>query len=87
MNSSIQYRIIRSTNGFDDLEAQVSKLLNCGWKTVGGVSFNQGFCYQAMVGKVSRKTESQTHGSPSRESAGGNDLGANDAMKRIDDLT
>ena len=77
----LKYKVVTSSNGFRDLEKAVSLLLNKGWKPVGGVAFNNGFAYQAMVGKVEEKIEKQ----PGKEES--KILGAIDAMRKIDEMT
>jgi len=45
------YKVVTAKKGFVELEKEVSLLLNKGWRPVGGVAFNNGYPYQAMVGK------------------------------------
>jgi hypothetical protein len=78
------YKVVTAKKGFVELEKEVSSLLNKGWKPVGGVAFNNGYAYQAMVGKTakdSQKTEEPTSEVTSLP------RGAIDAMKKIDSLT
>ena len=76
------YRIVTAEHGIRDLEVKISELLNKGWRPAGGITFNQGFCYQAMIGKVSKKPENADVQSIEQ----GQQLGANEAMKRLDDI-
>ena len=78
----LTYKVISSNTGFKELEQKVTKLLNRGWKPVGSISFNQGYCYQAMVGKLVKNSTNQSTRDCSKESHG-----AIDAMKKIDELT
>jgi hypothetical protein len=43
------YKVVGGTNGFQEMEAEVSKMLNQGWKPIGGIAFNNGYPYQAMA--------------------------------------
>lgn len=76
------YKVVGSKTGFKELEKEVTRLLNKGWKPIGSISFNQGYCYQAMVGKTTKGTMSHPTEDDSKETCG-----AIDAMKRIDQLT
>mgnify|MGYP001095718344 CR=1 FL=1 len=70
----IIYRVITSEHGIKALEEKISQLINKGWKLSGGIAFNQGYPYQVVIGK---KEDEQTS----------TPLGANEAMKKLDDLT
>lgn len=78
------YKVVASSNGFKELEKEVSLLLNKGWKPVGGVAFNQGHAYQAMVGNIGEKIERKSKVLPENTIQ---PLGAVDAMRKIDELT
>jgi len=45
----LEYKVVTSTKGFPDLEAEITRMLNAGWKPLGGLAFNQGYPYQAMA--------------------------------------
>jgi hypothetical protein len=77
----IEYKVVVSNNGFSDFEEKVSKMLGDGWKPVGGVAFNHSYPHQAMA----RVIDVQTNQDTPKEKAKA--LTANEAMKRLDDLT
>ncbi len=78
------YKVISSNSGLEELEKKVSESINKGWKLQGGIAFNHGFCYQAMVGKKKRPaTEENTVKTESADKSNT----ANQAMKRLDELT
>lgn len=83
----IEYKVCGGTNGFVELEREVSTLLNTGWKPVGGIAFNSGFPYQALA----RVMEYKEKPSPTATSKPGQTktakLNANSAMRKLDDLT
>lgn len=78
------YKVISATKGFKELEKEVSLLLNKGWKPVGGVAFNNGYAYQAMVGKPVKDSQKAEKSEPDTTTL---PRGAVDAMKKIDSLT
>ena len=82
-----EYKIIVSDKGLDNFEEKVSEKLNEGWKPVGGISFNHSYPHQAMarVVEVEKKNEVKTDTQRTREKT--RSLTANEAMKRLDDLT
>lgn len=86
----IVYKVVVSNNGFEDFEAKVSEKLNQGWKPIGGIAFNYNFPYQAMakVVDVPEETKATTSAKkltqPAQEAR---PLTANEAMKRLDDIT
>jgi hypothetical protein len=80
------YKVVPSKTGIKELEKEVSILLNKGWKPVGSISFNQGYCYQAMVGKIEKKQEKQKD-KKECQILEPKELGTIDAMKKIDELT
>ena len=45
----IEYKVLHGSYGFPAFEKEVSKHLNSGWKTIGGMVFNQGYPYQAVA--------------------------------------
>jgi hypothetical protein len=79
------YKVIGSKNGFSELEKEVSLLLNRGLKPVGSISFNQGFCYQAMIGQIRNNKKQDIEKQTVAEKPVA--LGAVDAMKKVDELT
>jgi hypothetical protein len=84
----IIYKVVVSNNGFEDFEAKVSEKLNEGWKAIGGIAFNYNSPYQAMAKVVDVTDEENTTTSTLTESAQKTrPLTANEAMKRLDDLT
>lgn len=78
------YKVVSATKGFKELEKEVSLLLNKGWKPVGGVAFNNGYAYQAMVGKPVTDNKKVEQPDPDTTTL---PRGAVDAMKKIDSLT
>lgn len=68
-----EYKVVTSTTGFPDLEAEITRLLNKGWKPLGGIAFNQGYPYQALARVVQADTEKPRT--------------ANEAMAVLDSLT
>lgn len=77
-----QYKVIVSDKGFDDFEEKVSKMLNEGWKPVGGIAFNHSYPHQAMAKVVDVEQEPKAITKQTAKA-----LTANEAMKRLDDLT
>ncbi len=82
-----EYKIIVSDKGFDDFEAKVSEKLNEGWKPVGGISFNHSYPHQAMARVVDVERNNEIATPPQKASDKTRSLTANEAMKRLDDLT
>ena len=80
------YKVVSSKTGFKELEKDVSILLNQGWKPVGSIAFNQGYCYQAMIGKV-ESGASKSKSDSGQQAFRPKELGVVDAMKQIDELT
>jgi hypothetical protein len=82
------YKIIVSDKGFDDFEAKVSEKLNDGWKPIGGIAFNHSYPHQAMA-KIIDAFEEKSGGekTESLNPQKVKSLTANEAMRRIDDLT
>lgn len=72
-----EYKVATSTTGIAELEKTVSALLNQGWKPLGGISFNQGYPYQALA-RVIKATSPQEERKPTT---------ANEAMRRVSELT
>ena len=78
------YKVISSDSGLEELEKKVSESINKGWKPQGGIAFSHGYSYQAMIGKkkIPKKKEiSETIEEESKSNT------ANQAMKRLDELT
>lgn len=75
MAKRAEYKVIAGPEGLRQLEERVTKLLNEGWKLQGGIGFNGGYAYQAMARMVEVKPAVK-----------GKALGANDAMRALDDL-
>ncbi len=82
-----EYKVATSTNGFVELEETVSKMLNEGWKPVGGINFNAGYPYQAMARVISAPTENTISSSVKEGNRKSKSVGAQDAMRRINELT
>lgn len=82
-----EYKVATSTNGFLELEETVSKMLNEGWKPVGGINFNSGYPYQAMARVVSVSSNAESSGFLEGKGVASKSVGAQDAMRRIDELT
>lgn len=80
-----EYKIVNGKSGFPELEENVSKMLNQGWKPVGGIAFNAGFPYQAMAKVITAKHESENK--IKTQDTLRNPVGANTAMRAIDNLT
>ncbi len=76
-----EYRVVVSNNGFGDFEEKVSEMLADGWKPLGGVAFNHSYPHQAMARVI--EVEKQENKPREKQKA----LTANEAMKRLDDLT
>lgn len=82
------YKVLHGEKGLKDLEHKVSAHLNQGWKPVGGLAFNQGHCYQAMVGKSAKplsaaESEQVVSGAEIKPKP----VGAAEAMRNVDELT
>jgi hypothetical protein len=82
-----EYKIIVSDKGFDDFEAKVSEKLNEGWKPVGGIAFNHSYPHQAMARVIDVESNKETAVAKGKASEKPRSLTANEAMKRLDDLT
>lgn len=82
------YRVITSENGIKELESKISVLLNQGWKLVGGISFNHGYPYQAVIGQILKSEDDRElkQESTNTKDTAPRQLGANEAMKQLDDL-
>ena len=78
------YRIITAQQGIKQLETKITALINHGWEPVGGIGFNQSYPYQAMIGEILKSEENRKD--ETQNSTEKKNLGAIDAMKRIDDL-
>lgn len=83
----IVYKVVVSNNGFEDFEAKVSEKLNQGWKTIGGIAFNYNFPYQAMAKVVDVSEEAEIAVTTAEPHQTQKPLTANEAMRRLDDLT
>ena len=81
------YKVVVSDKGFEDFEAKVSEKLNQGWKPIGGIAFNHSYPHQAMAKVIELPNEKSV--STNQTSIGQKQkvLSANEAMKRLDDLT
>lgn len=86
------YKVVVSDKGFEDFEAKVSEKLNQGWKPIGGIVFNHSFPHQAMAKLIEVATEkpniaktAQQDKMPAQSQP--RELTANEAMKRISDIT
>ena len=82
------YRVITSENGIKELESKISVLLNQGWKLVGGISFNHGYPYQALIGQILKSEDDRElkPESTNMKDTAPRQLGANEAMKQLDEL-
>lgn len=81
------YKVVVSDKGFDDFEAKVNEKLNDGWKPIGGIAFNHSYPHQAMakiVDSAEEKNNSKSESAPIHKSK---TLTANEAMRRLDELT
>lgn len=83
----IIYKVVVSNNGFEDFEAKVSEKLNDGWKAIGGIAFNYNFPYQAMAKVVDVSEETGTKAATAESPQTQKPLTANEAMRRLDNLT
>ncbi len=81
------YKIVVSDKGFEDFEAKVSDMLNQGWKPLGGIAFNHSFPHQAMAKVVDTTEEKPISESKAAIEQKPKSLTANEAMRRLDDLT
>jgi hypothetical protein len=64
----IEYKILSGPSGKKELEGKITALLQMGWKPVGGVAFNMGYAYQAMIGEMpSRKTPEKIEETPEQK--------------------
>jgi hypothetical protein len=81
-----EYKVASGAAGFKELEETVSKMLNEGWKPVGGIGFNAGFPYQAMA-RVVTVSALRDSVPPQLEEEGNKPVGAQAAMRRVDELT
>ena len=86
------YKVVVSDKGFEDFEAKVSEKLNQGWKPIGGIVFNHSYPHQAMAKVVEVRVEKNGNGKTSLQSAAptsqpSGSLTANQAMKRLSDIT
>lgn len=77
----LEYKIVVSDKGFTDFEEKVSKMLNEGWKPIGGIAFNYSYPHQAMAKVVEIQGEEKAVEQSNKA------LTANQAMKRLDELT
>lgn len=83
-----EYKIVSAVEGIAALEAKITKMLNAGWKLQGGIAFSAGCPFQAMARVVTVKPAQEGN----KETAGAKPeatklLGAQDAMRAIDELT
>ena len=78
------YKVISSDTGLEELEKKVSESINKGWKPQGGIAFSHGYSYQAMIGKKKTAKEKEISEKTGKESKSNT---ANEAMKRLDELT
>ncbi len=83
----LQYKVIVSDKGFTDFEEKVSQMLNEGWKPIGGIAFNHSFPHQAMAKVIEMDQEEKIITEQARKEESRKALTANEAMKRLDDLT
>ncbi len=76
-----EYKVVTGVSGLKELEENVSKLLNEGWKNVGGIAFNQGYGYQALARIVEIREPEK------RPESAKKIMDNNNAMRMLDDLT
>lgn len=81
------YKVIVSDKGFEDFEAKVSEKLNQGWKPIGGIAFNHSYPHQAMAKVIEIPSEKSVSTNQAAIGQQSKALSANEAMKRLDDLT
>lgn len=81
------YKVVVSDKGFDDFEAKVSEMLNKGWKPLGGIAFNHSYPHQSMAKVIEVPDEKPISKNQSTIGQQPKALSANEAMKRLDDLT
>lgn len=77
-----EYKVVTSTTGLPDLEKAVTKLLNEGWKPLGGIAFNQGYPYQAVARFVQVKPSTKPENAVEKSQP----LTANQAMAVLDEI-
>ncbi|GAB2877768.1 hypothetical protein ACCI51_08460 [Microbulbifer echini] len=87
-----EYKVAVGKSGFSSLEEEVTRLLNEGWKPIGGLAFNAGYPYQAMARVVSMPKSTsgipaQSQSLSEQEPTKKQPLGAQDAMRLVDELT
>ena len=82
-----EYKIIVSDKGFDDFEAKVREKLNEGWKPIGGIAFNHSYPHQTMARVIDVGKNNELESPPQKASEKPRSLTANEAMKRLHDLT
>lgn len=81
------YKVVVSDKGFEDFEAKVSEMLNQGWKPIGGIAFNHSYPHQAMAKVVDTADKKPTSENKNTIEQKPKSLTANEAMRRLDDLT
>ena len=82
-----EYKIVVSDKGFNDFEEKVSAMLNDGWKPIGGIAFNHSYPHQAMAKVVEVNQDKKGIQISEKVEGSTKALTANEAMKRLDDLT
>ena len=83
------YKVVGSATGLKGLEEAVMEKMAEGWQPIGGLAFNQGYPYQAM-GKVidaNAKYKRPPKTDISQEEQEPKSLSANEANKRLDEIT
>ena len=78
------YKVISSKSGLEELEKKVTASINIGWKPQGGIAFSHGFCYQALIGKKKASSTDKTAVKAEKSNEANT---ANQAMKRLDEIT
>lgn len=81
------YKVVVSDKGFEDFEAKVSEMLNQGWKPIGGIAFNHSYPHQAMAKVIDTTDKKPTSENKNTIEQKPKSLTANEAMRRLDDLT
>lgn len=84
-----EYKVIVSDKGFEDFEKKVAEKLAAGWKPLGGIAFNHSYPHQAMARIIEGQEETQekTAMETKKLEDKPKPLTANEAMKRLNDLT
>ncbi len=80
----VSYKVVKGLEGFDAFEQEMGELLTKGWKPVGGMTFNNGVVYQGIAKVITVNNSASKQAKSTKEAKL---LGAQDAMRRVDELT